>query len=81
MVKHDGKENPNGQSMVFTPDNLVYALIGNAKNAGKLGLRFASIKTSDYNTVTFSNGKGGVRRQGNSAKSLQDAGNGDNHWL
>lgn len=61
--------------MVFASDDLVDALIGNAEHAGEFGLGFACVKAGDYNMVTFSNGKGGVRRQRKGMYPLQYAGN------
>jgi hypothetical protein len=49
--------------MVFASDDLVYALIGNAKNAGKFRLRFARLSARDDNLIAFTSGKGWVRRQ------------------
>jgi hypothetical protein len=43
--------------MVFASDDLVYALIGNAENAGEFGLGFAPFKTGGYNAIMFLGGK------------------------
>jgi hypothetical protein len=67
--------------MVFTSDDLVDALIGNAKNAGKFGLRFARLIARDDNLIAFTSGKGRVRRQRKRVYPPQYAGNREGDWL